>query len=122
MPVDASDAIAALTAMIDRVRAAGPVIVAKGALAIQQAGMARTHVLSGTLRRSWHTSVEGNTAQVGPTAVYARRQELGFSGADSLGRIFTNDPGWPYVQPAFEATVPRIQEFAEAEIVKALGG
>lgn len=121
LPVDASEAIAALDAIMTRIEGAGPEIVSKGALAVQQAGMGLTHVVSGTLRRSWHVTVAGNTAEVGPTTVYARRQELGFAGADSLGRVY-DTPGWPYVKPAFEATLPRIQQYAEQAYADAIGG
>lgn len=121
MPTEAGDTLAALDALIERVRAAGPEVVGKGALAIQAAGMARTHVRSGTLRRSWHVEVDGNVAQVGPTTVYARRQELGFHGADALGRVY-DETGWPYVRPAFDETAPRLNDFAVAKLTEAIGG
>lgn len=125
-PVDDANTLAALDALIGRVKAAGPVVVSKGALAIQQAGMKRTKVRSGTLRRSWRVEVEANegvsSALVGPTTVYARRQELGFKGPDKLGRVYHHDPGWPYVKPAFEITLPLIEKFAVSTYTAAIAG
>lgn len=43
---------------------------------------------------------------VGPDTPYDRRREYGFSGmTDSLGRYYANDPGKPYVEPAFTENV-----------------
>jgi hypothetical protein len=103
MPVDSEATLAALNAMVARLEAAAPSVVASGALMIQAVGMQNTHVQTGSLRRSWRTLSEGLSASIGPTMIYARRQELGFRGPDSLGRVYTNDPGWPYVRPAFES-------------------
>jgi Bacteriophage HK97-gp10, putative tail-component len=122
VPADVDDTKAALDALLGRIRAAGHDVVAQGAAALAGAGMARTHVRSGTLRRSWRAEVQGLTAEVGPTTVYARRQELGFHGPDSLGRIFTHDPGWPYVRPTFEATGPKIRALAVSRLAEAIGG
>ena len=122
MPVDDTGALAAIEAMAARVSAACDIIVAKSALAVQTTGMGLTQVQSGTLRRSWHIETLGHTARVGPTTVYARRQELGFQGADSLGRVYVNDPGWPYVKPAFDATLPLIQTYAVTTVAEAIGG
>jgi len=67
------------------------------------------NVRTGTLRRSiTHGPIEsfglgGAQTDVGPTAVYGRRVELGFSGADSRGRHY-HQPPYPYFVPAFEST------------------
>ena len=126
MPVDDAATQAALTALIERINVGAEQIAVKGALLVQRLGMAQTHVLTGTLRRSWHVEPLGGgagtySARVGPTTVYARRQELGFRGPDSLGRVFRNDPGWPYVRPAREQAQVPIQAMAGAVIRAAIG-
>ena len=123
-PVDADATLAALDDLMGRVRDAGPQIAAKSALVIEQAGMSKTHVRSGTLRRSWRVETQGNVAEVGPTTVYARRQELGFLPPlkDSLGRSFPTAVGWPYVRPAFEASTPKVNELAVGMLAEAIGG
>ncbi|MGD0211122.1 MAG: hypothetical protein ABSC14_09110 [Desulfomonilia bacterium] len=86
--------------------------------ALMAAGMARTHVISGTLLRSWKMDPVQQGPDlyewwVGPTVVYARRQELGFlpPHKDSLGREFPTAYGWPYVRPAYVETLPKIRTF-----------
>jgi bacteriophage HK97-gp10 putative tail-component len=64
-------------------------------------------VRTGTLRRGiTHDPVRpaglGWETNVGPTVIYSRRIELGFYGADSLGRHYAQPP-FPYFTPAFEA-------------------
>ena len=122
MPVDDADFRAAFDALIGRVSAAAPIIVQKGALATQAAGMKRTRVVSGTLRRSWRTErVGAYAARVGPTMVYARRIELGFRGPDSLGRTYNQAPK-PYVRPAYDEVLPTLRAFAKATLTAALRG
>ena len=66
------------------------------------------NVVTGTLRRSikhdpitpW--GLGGWQTKVGPTVIYGRRVELGFHGADSIGRRY-NAPGYPYFEPAFRS-------------------
>jgi hypothetical protein len=58
-------------------------------------------------------------AFVGPTMIYARRIELGFSGPDSLGRVY-HQPPRPYVRPAYEEMLPRIRPFFVSSISAAL--
>jgi hypothetical protein len=53
------------------------------------------------------------TIEVGSNSSYAARREFGFSGTDSLGRTFTNDPAKPYLEPALTAN--------EDEILQAMG-
>jgi HK97 gp10 family phage protein len=51
---------------------------------------------------------------VGTNVEYARRLELGFAGADSLGRMF-NQPAQPYLRPALESEAPSVvNEFGDA--------
>jgi hypothetical protein len=127
MPADDAATQAALAALMVRISAAGAVAVKKVALAVQAAGMAGTPVLSGTLRRSWTTKmvpaggVGVYAAMVGPTMAYARRIELGFKGADSLGRVYDQAPK-PYVKPAFDKTVPSFRPIVISEITRALRG
>jgi hypothetical protein len=125
MPVDDAATRAALDALMVRISAAGAVAVKKAGLAVQAAGMSLTKVLSGTLRRSWVTETVAASplgvyaVKVGPTMVYARRIELGFKGADSLGRVYNQAPS-PYVKPAYDRTMPRIRPLVIAEIANAI--
>jgi len=127
MPAD--ETIAALDALIARLSVAGAASVTTAGLAIQRVGMSKTRVKSGTLRRSWRTEklpTGGGVfaARVGPTTVYARRQELGFLPPlkDSLGRTFPNDRGHPYVRPAFVEVLPQIPKFIAKTYEAALRG
>jgi hypothetical protein len=63
----------------------------------------------------------GYAASVGPTMVYSRRLELGFTGTDSAGRVYDQQP-YPYLRPAVEF-VTRIaaQRIFREEWAKALG-
>jgi HK97 gp10 family phage protein len=124
--VGGDETVAALDAMIARMAAVGPIAVRQGALMMQRAGMARTPVKQGTLRRSWQTGdVYGSlgvyAVQVGPTAVYARRIELGFKGADSLGRTYNQQPK-PYVRPAYVETAPKILALIRNQFANAITG
>lgn len=117
------ETVAALDAMIARMAAVGPIAVRQGALLMQAAGMARTPVKKGALRRSWRTeTVTGlgtYTARVGPTMVYARRIELGFKGTDSAGRTYDQAPA-PYVRPAYAEAAPKIATLIRSQFAKAL--
>src|ERR1700677_3498013 len=115
MTVDASGTIAGIAALRARLNVAAERIAGRGALLVMAAGQKLTHVVTGTLRRSWRIVGPGGgdgvySAEVGPTTVYARRQELGFYGPDSIGRIFPNDPGWPYVAPAHLAAIRPVRD------------
>lgn len=85
------------------------------------------NVVTGTLRRSIkHDPVTpwglgGWQTKVGPTAVYGRRIELGFSGADSLGRVYKQPP-YPYFTPAFHAVVRRIPAIMAKHLGYAIAG
>ena len=68
------------------------------------------NVATGDYRRSWNirtgTSLAGAPeALVSTNAPQAARLELGFVGADSLGRVF-NQPPYPHVRPAVEQLRP----------------
>ncbi|MER5302126.1 hypothetical protein ABT039_22085 [Streptomyces lasiicapitis] len=71
------------------------------------------NVITGRYRASWHTQIHPRThgahAVVGTFAPQARRLELGFHGADALGRIYSQEP-LPHVAPALTVLQP---DFAE---------
>jgi hypothetical protein len=71
------------------------------------------NVVSGTLRRSIHVEGPANAGslgrkvEVGPSVIYGRRVELGFSGTDSRGRSY-DQPPYPYLGPALDALRPTV--------------
>lgn len=98
-----------------------------GALLVSNEAKTNAPFLSGNLRRSIHiggegvggettgTDIGGQTSgkdfaevQVGTNVEYAARQEFGFSGADSLGRVY-HQPARPYLRPALESTRGEVQ-------------
>ncbi len=124
MPVEINRTLAALDAMTRRIRAASAAAGRKAALAFQAEGMRDSPVLTGTLRRSWQTVTSQGlgvfSAMTGPTVIYARRIELGFKGADSLGRVYNQQPD-PYVQPAYEQVLPTVRPLVVSELTRAIG-
>src|SRR5438552_19046477 len=68
--------------------------VAEGAHLVERKAKQNAPVVSGTLRRSIRVlgptpwGFGGWSALIGPSAIYGRRVELGFHGADSLGRNY----------------------------------
>jgi hypothetical protein len=70
-------------------------------------------VVTGRLRNSIVITSQGGLPGMGyqvtvaPTVIYSRRLELGFSGADSLGRHY-NQPPYPYFGPAYEFVVRHV--------------
>ncbi|MEU3559666.1 hypothetical protein [Kitasatospora sp. NPDC006786] len=66
-------------------------------------------VQTGDYRRSWTTEVHatpaGVEAIVGTARPQAARLEYGFSGADSLGRVY-HQPPFPHVGPAVQRVEP----------------
>jgi hypothetical protein len=75
--------------------------------------------VTGTLRRSIHmtgvSSLGGGTwrAQVAPSTVYARRVELGFHGADSIGRHF-DQSAYPFMRPGLDKARDELPAIFEA--------
>ncbi|WP_435058519.1 HK97 gp10 family phage protein [Streptomyces sp. bgisy060] len=67
------------------------------------------NTITGRYRASWqvqvHTRRHGAEATVGTFAPQARRLELGFYGADSLGRVYAQPP-LPHVAPALATLQP----------------
>lgn len=86
----------------------------------------KPNTVSGTLKRSivtlgFPTGPGSWEVRVAPTTVYGRRIELGFSGADSLGRVY-DQPPFPYFTPGYESALPIIPRIFEDAWGKAMGG
>ncbi|MHB8671101.1 MAG: HK97 gp10 family phage protein [Acidimicrobiales bacterium] len=116
---------AAFDRMVVRASAASREATLTAAHLIESRAKALAPVRQGTLRRS--ISVKGPRpvgatgweAEVGPTVIYGRRRELGFHGADRLGRHY-NDPGRPYLGPAFRETAAELSAIYAAAWAKAV--
>lgn len=131
MPVDDRATKLALDEIVARVELAGAVISKRGAQIVQRRAMGKLHtgygVVSGTMRRSVHTegpAPRGEGAfgtRVGAGIIYARRFELGFTGPDSLGRVFPLRPR-PFIAPAVRESRPLVQALAVSEWRKAIRG
>ncbi|MDX3165822.1 hypothetical protein PV516_18730 [Streptomyces scabiei] len=71
------------------------------------------NAITGRYRASWQVQVRprrhGATATVGTFSPQARRLELGFYGADALGRVYAQPP-FPHVAPALALIQPRFGE------------
>lgn len=68
-----------------------------------------TPVVTGNLRASWHLKVEEKFLVIATGVVYARRVEYGFSGEDSLGRLYSQS-GRGMVRMTVEAAPQLIKE------------
>jgi hypothetical protein len=103
-----------------------------GGLVVEADAKRSAPVVTGNLRRSLHTvgnnriHSEGGDApslpspghgevHVGTNVEYARRIELGFVGADSLGRVY-NQEGQPYLLPALEQNKGEIERTIAASL------
>jgi len=77
------------------------------------------NVITGNYRRSWSTQTAMNRGDfvviVGTNAPQALRLEFGFSGADRLGRVYSQAPR-PHVQPGMNAAGPNIMKMINASI------
>jgi hypothetical protein len=58
------------------------------------------------------------TAVVGTNSVQGRRLEYGFVGADSLGRMYNQQP-LPHFQPALDETAPQFATALDVAVAKA---
>ena len=100
--------------------------VLAGALKIRNKAASNAPFITGTLKRSIHVGANVETSpgfnpgegysdiggeivspsrvkvRSGTNLVYAPRVEYGFSGKDSLGRVY-NQPPKPYLRPAFDS-------------------
>jgi hypothetical protein len=78
---------------------------------------------TGDYRRSWtvETGMVGGdaSAMIGTNKPQGRRLELGFVGADSLGRVYNQGP-LPHVRPAVDMLTPRIQADLGKEATRGL--
>ena len=132
---------AALTEMGDKAQSAAKTIVTKSSAVLVKAekqgfqgshprnmphvGGSAPNVVSGDLRRFIRMDgvkqygVAAYRANVGPSLVYARRIELGFFGADRLGRKY-HQPPFPYVKPATVTARPLMDQIARQEWAKVL--
>jgi hypothetical protein len=102
---------AAVDGLIERGNLAAREVVTKGAEVVANHGKQEAPVKEGTLRRGIvRTKLEefgpaAWLAEVGPTAVYGRRVDLGFHGTDALGRNYdqAGNPYWERAQGGSEA-------------------
>lgn len=93
---------AAVDELIAKADEASKEVVTKGVEIINKHAKVHAPVKSGNLRRGIaRTKLARFTAsswmaETGPTAVYGRRIDLGFVGADSLGRVYdqAGNPFW----------------------------
>jgi hypothetical protein len=128
-----SEFAAALDATIARASVETRAAVAEVASEVEKlakefaSGRPGPNVVTGTLRRGikhdpitpW--GVRGWQTELGPTAVYSRRIELGFHGTDALGRHYNQGP-FPYFTPAWNTIVPFAAEIYALHWRKALMG
>jgi hypothetical protein len=88
-------------------------------------GMSRPHARTGKLRTSIgvhevHQVGPGRwMSKTGPTMVYGRRVELGFTGEDSKLRTY-DQPAYPYMRPGFEKARPELEALYAEEVRKAM--
>lgn len=124
MPVDDAAFKAALDAMVVRVEAAAVKLGGEAAGLIEASAKNQDSYKSrsGTNRRSIHTEPGAlGGYDVGPTTVYSRRLELGFDGADSLGRVYHQKPR-PYMKPGRSEALPGIIALAQRRFAAAIRG
>jgi hypothetical protein len=116
----------AVDEMIARTTVAAREVVTLGGHIIEAAAKERAPVVTGTLRRSiavtkvQQLSIDQWLSETGPTTAYGRRIELGFHGADSLGRVY-NQAGQPYFGPAVEDSMPAVETLYYETFAKAIG-
>lgn len=97
-----------------------------GAQLISNDAKQRVHKVTGTLARSIHVGTpeaggDSVEVKVGTDVEYARREELGFAGADSLGRVY-NQPPHPYLRPALESQKGAVEAEVGASVRVLLRG
>jgi HK97 gp10 family phage protein len=110
--------------------------VSEGAFMLQEEAKTLVPVDTGHLRDSIHTETVVDGSEVQELAVtaaveasnpwgidpaYARRIELGFVGADSLGREYHNPPQ-PFMRPAFDAKRDEVKQTIKESVFEAVAG
>jgi len=83
--------------------------IEKGCQLVEGDAKINCPIITTRLRGSITHEVEGPVGRVGSNVEYARRVELGFVGADSLGRIYNQKPN-PYLRTALETNKKKILE------------
>jgi len=88
--------------------------VRAGALVVENSAKEKAPWKTGNLSRSIHHQIGSDgpgrvAATVGTDVVYAARQEFGFVGADSLGRVY-NQAARPYLRPALDENRAEIEK------------
>ena len=87
-----------------------PVAVRKACVIVQDAAQLLSPIKKGALMGSITIEpINEYSAKVGPSIAYDRRIELGFVGADSLGRIY-NQAAQPYLRPAADNNRQRVAD------------
>lgn len=97
--------------VIDKINKANKQIMSKACLLVERDAKKLCPVSphGGHLRASITSEIEGTTGRIGSNKKYARRIELGFVGADSLGRVYNQKPQ-PYLRPALHKNEKAILE------------
>lgn len=81
---------------------------------VGHSGGSLPNIVSGDLRRSNRPDPVQHVAEgvvrtsVAPRMAYGRRVELGFEGADALGRVFSQ-PAYPFFRPGVVSAIPLIR-------------
>ncbi len=110
----AADLAALAVATQGRVHRATIAWTAELQAAVQRnaSGRPGPNVITGHYRRSINRRtekrVDGSVGQVGTDAPQARRLEFGFSGTDSLGRVY-DQPPFPHFGPALDEVGPKFE-------------
>jgi len=96
-------------------------LIVESAIKANASGRPGPRVQTGDYRRSWNTrnvSADGDgvAVSVGTNRPQARRLEFAFSGADSLGRVYSQ-PAFPHVEPAIESSRGKVLELIAKEIM-----
>lgn len=115
MTVDAARFAAELVATVAEVDEKARLLVVRQSTILQgnikrhATGRPGPNMITGNFNRSIYRQVlsagTGHIAVVGSNAPQAWRLEMGFHGADSLGRVY-DQPPYPSFGPGFDDTVP----------------
>jgi len=97
-----------------------------GALIVVNSAKEKAHYKTGNLKRSIHEEPGERTkttaiVKVGTDVEYARREEFGFIGKDSLGRVY-HYAGKPYLRPAIDENKGAVTQEVQKAYKQLLGG